>query len=266
MKIAVLQMEPARDGADGNFAKIERAAVSAAAFGATLLVTPELSLTGYARGAELSDLAEPGDGPIIARLSAIARQHGLAIIAGFPERKIDMVFNSAVFVQPDGQMQIYRKCHLYGPAEKAVFTASDQPPFVFAYQGMTIGMLICFDVEFAETVRGLALAGAELVIVPTALPKTADSLRISSQMIPTRAFENHVFLAYADLCGTENGLAYFGGSVIAGPDGNDLARAGATETLLVTTIDASLLDTARRENPYLDARRPHLYQTLQNCR
>lgn len=93
-------MEPARDGANGNFAKIERAAVSVAAFGATLLVTPELSLTGYA---DLPDLAEPGDGPLIARLIAIAKLHGLAIIAGFPERKIDMVFNGAVFVQPDGK-------------------------------------------------------------------------------------------------------------------------------------------------------------------
>lgn len=260
MKIALLQMQPASGAPERNLETIEKAARSAAAFGADLLVTPELSVSGYALGAEFAAIAEPLDGAMIGRLREIAGTFGIAIVAGFPERDGEHVFNSAAFVCADGTVHCYRKCHLYGEAEKAAFRPSDTRPAVFDFNGFRIGMLICFDVEFPEMTRGLALAGAELVIVPTALPSTSDSPIISQHMIPTRALENHVFLVYADLCGTERHLIYFGGSVIAGPDGRELARAGRSEALLIADIDHHALESSRAENPYLAERRPGLYR------
>ncbi|MCQ2006090.1 carbon-nitrogen hydrolase family protein [Rhizobium sp. NRK18] len=260
MKIALLQMQPASGAPERNLETIEKAARSAAAFGADMLVTPELSLSGYALGADFAEIAEPLDGAMIGRLRQIAETVGIAIVAGFPERDGEHVFNSAAFVCADGTVQCYRKCHLYGEAEKAAFQPSDTKPAVFEFNSFRVGMLICFDVEFPEMTRGLALAGAELVIVPTALPSTADSPTISQHMIPTRALENHVFMVYADLCGTERHLTYFGGSVIAGPDGRELARAGRNEALLMAEIEHAVLESARAENPYLAERRPELYR------
>lgn len=262
LKIAVLQMEPAAGGCAENFAKIEKAARSASAFDAKLLVTPELSLTGYALGEEFFELAETTDGAMIDRLAKMAAKHNIAIAAGFPECDGETIYNSAVLVEATGKRHFYRKCHLFGSAEKAVFTASNQPPLVFQFHNFKIGLLICFDVEFPEMVRSLALSGAELVVVPTALPNTSDSARVSQQVVPVRAFENHVFVAYADLCGKERALTYHGGSVIVGPDGNALACAGTEETLLITTLEHKALELSHRENPYLKERRPEIYQGI----
>ena len=81
---------------------------------------------------------------------------------------------------------------------------------------------ICYDVEFPEAVRALALAGAELIAVPTALIRPFDI--VARAIVPARAFENQVYVAYAGMCGSEAGLGYCGLSCIVGPDGQDRAR------------------------------------------
>jgi predicted amidohydrolase len=121
-------------------------------------------------------------------------------------------------------------------------------------------MLICYDVEFPEYVRTLALAGAELVLVPTALPNGEISRRVADMVVPTRAFENGIFLVYADLCGEEGNFSYSGRSAIIGPDGDELARAGTRETLLVAEMDTAAYHDCRRQNPYLADRRTGLYR------
>lgn len=121
-------------------------------------------------------------------------------------------------------------------------------------------MVICYDVEFPEYVRTAALAGAELLLVPTALPAGDISRRVSEHVVPTRAFENGIFVAYADLCGKEADLEYCGRSVIVGPDGDEIARAGSGETLMIADIDPSAYDECRRQNPYLAERRTELYR------
>jgi 5-aminopentanamidase len=108
-------------------------------------------------------------------------------------------------------------------------------------------------VEFPELVRELALAGADLILVPTALPQSTGAAFIARSLVPTRAFENGAFVAYADHCGRDARVAYQGLSVIAAPDGSEPARAGAAEpALLMATIEPAAHDEARRANPYLD--------------
>lgn len=258
MLVAALQMQPAAS-VEANLARIDKAAKSAAAFGVTLLVTPEMGVTGYAIWDNIPRLAEGRDGPIVQSLSKMSLACNIAIVAGFPERDRDMVYNTAVVAQPDGTQGFYRKCHLFGPFEKSAFAAaSDHSPIV-SLNGMRASMLICYDVEFPEMVRSAVLAGAEILMVPTALPKSGPANRVSESMVPSRAFENHVFIIYAGLCGEENGTKYQGGSVIVGPDGEDLARAGAAEALLIAEIDRSRFEFANLD-PYLDDRRPNLYR------
>jgi predicted amidohydrolase len=124
-------------------------------------------------------------------------------------------------------------------------------------EGIKIGILICYDVEFPEAVRALALAGAELIAVPTALIRPFDI--VARTLVPARAFENQVYVAYAGMCGNEAGLGYCGLSCIVGPNGQDLARAGTGPALLFADIDLSVIPKGRMSNPYLSDRRPGLY-------
>ncbi|GEO85474.1 MULTISPECIES: carbon-nitrogen hydrolase family protein [Alphaproteobacteria] len=261
MLISLYQMQPISGDAAGNLSKIAQAAAAASDMGADLLVTPELSVSGYALSpAQFSEIAEGRDGDIIGALREIAAEFEIAVCAGFPERDGDVVYNSAVLVRPEGGTEFYRKTHLYGDGERAAFAPGTEGPCVFDFAGIRTGMLICYDVEFPEYVRSLALAGAELVLVPTALPAGIISRRVADMVVPTRAFENGLFIAYADLCGEEGALSYSGRSAVVGPDGDELARAGLRETLLVSEIDPTAYDDCRKQNPYLIDRRPDLYR------
>ena len=122
---------------------------------------------------------------------------------------------------------------------------------------MKIGILICYDVEFPEAARTLTLAGAELIAVPTAIMQ--PFCHTCQLLVPARAYENQVFVVYANRCGQEGDLTYCGLSCIVGPDGKDRARAGIDEGLLVADIDTAEMTTSRKINPYLTDRRPELY-------
>ena len=156
-------------------------------------------------------------------------------------------------------MANYRKTHLYGAEEKRLFQPGDS--LVLAeLEGWKVGILICYDVEFPEAVRTLVMAGAELIAVPTALIEPFDI--VSRTLIPARAFENQVYVAYAGMCGREGNLGYCGLSCIVGPDGKDLARAGSDPSLLFAEIDPSAISKGRQTNPYLSDRRAELYGRL----
>ncbi len=113
-------------------------------------------------------------------------------------------------------------------------------------------MLICYDVEFPENVRRLALAGAEAVLVPTALPAGWSGTFITDHMIQTRAFENQVFVAYINHCGSDPMFSFAGLSRIASPDGQVLAKGDAGhEALIFADINPASFAISRLENTYL---------------
>ena len=122
-------------------------------------------------------------------------------------------------------------------------------------------MLVCYDVEFPEWVRVLALEGVDLIAVPTALPRSDANRRVATSMVQARALENGVFVAYADLCGEDGLHRYQGMSTIVGPNGEDLARGGAEPCLLIADLDKSRYPAGDVE-PYLKDRRPELYKGL----
>jgi predicted amidohydrolase len=232
---------------------------AAAGRGALLVVFPEMFLTGYNIGEAVHDLAEPAGGPSAVRAAAIARQAGVAILYGYPERDGERVFNSALLFDRHGnRLANYRKNHLYGDMEKQLFQPGDGLAMA-ELDGLKVGILICYDVEFPEAVRALSLAGAELIAVPTALIQPYDI--VARTLVPARSFENQVYIAYAGLCGIEAGLGYCGLSCIVGPDGKDLARAGVGAELIFADIDPAAIPKGREANPYLADRRPELYAT-----
>jgi predicted amidohydrolase len=252
MRIALLQMAAVPGRVSENLASIASAAAEAARGGADLLIAPELATVGYGAGDAIRDLAEPHNGAQIASLSAIADTHGIAIIAGFPERDGGHVYNSGAFLGEGAEPVVYRKARLYGDYERDLFTPGDTTSTIVQWCGLRVGILICYDVEFPENVRRVALDGADLVAVPTALPAGPQAGFISERVIQVRAFENQIFVAYANHTSGDDLFTYAGLSHIAGPDGRTLARASANEAgLLFAEIRPEDYTASRAANAYL---------------
>ncbi|MHA6687084.1 carbon-nitrogen hydrolase family protein [Mesorhizobium sp. A556] len=252
MRIAALQMQAVAGNVEANLARIETAMHDAARQGATLLVTPELVIQGYGAGTAMAALAEEPEGASWRRLAAVSQETNVAVIAGFAERDGDAVYNSALFVDGNTPPKVYRKSHLYGPYERSLFKPETPTSCLIDHGGLKFGLLICYDVEFPENVRRLALAGAQAILVPTALPASDHDAFIAKKMIPVRAFENQVFVAYVNHCGADALGSYAGLSGIAAPDGTLLAAADATgEALLIADLDVEAFRNSAEQNPYI---------------
>lgn len=251
MRIAALQMQSVPADVEANLVRVEDAMRGAAARGARLLVVPELALMGYGAGSALPDLAVAADDPLMRRLGALATRHGVALVAGFAERAGPDVFNSAVFT--DGETtSVYRKSQLYGAYERKIFRPAPPSTSLRRLGGLTFGLLVCYDVEFPENVRRLAQAGADVVLVPTALPAGPSGTFIVDHMLAVRAFENQVFVAYVDNVGTDGRFVYAGRSRILAPDGSVLAEAPEKgELMIVADVDPARFARSRAENTYL---------------
>ncbi|MEU3017907.1 MULTISPECIES: carbon-nitrogen hydrolase family protein [unclassified Nocardiopsis] len=238
--------------------RLRERARAAADRGAALLVTPEMSLTGYNIGDRLRELAEPADGPLFAEVSRIASDTGVAVVYGFPELDGGDVYNAVRLVDATGVSRaLYRKTHLFGALDRDHFRAGDDLVVQADLDGHRIGLLVCYDVEFPETVRAHARAGTTLLVVPTAL--MAPTTSVATLLVPARAMENQIHLAYANRCDAEGDLDYVGLSALVGPDGAELLRAGAAEALLVGEVHPADVAASRSELSYLGDRRTDLY-------
>ncbi|WP_017627811.1 carbon-nitrogen hydrolase family protein [Nocardiopsis chromatogenes] len=259
---AALDQGAGRSGdADDGLARLERVARAAADAGADLLIGSECSLTGYNLGARTAELAEPLDGPIGRSAARIAADAGIALVYGQPERDGGAVYNTVRLVGADGTpLAAYRKAHLFGDLDRDAFRPGCEAVVQAELRGVRVGLLICYDVEFPEAVRAHALAGTELLAVPTALmhPHTG----VATALVPVRAMESQLYLAYVNRCDTEGALDYCGLSTLVAPDGTEAVRAGAGEELLVADLHRSALEDARGATTYLRDRRPDLYGSL----
>ncbi|NUK67199.1 carbon-nitrogen hydrolase family protein [Streptomyces lunaelactis] len=287
LRTALLQSSGRPGSVAGNLKVLDEAAGRAAAAGAGLLVCPEMYLTGYAIGDDIGRLAEPADGAGAQSVAEIAARHGIAVMYGYPERdgersevgvppaegwgRSEMgvpaaedrgrIFNSAQLIGPDGdRLANYRKTHLFGCFEQQWFTPGEQPVVQAELGGIRIGMLICYDVEFPENVRAPALAGTDLLLVPTAQMHPFQF--VAESVVPVRAFESQMYIAYVNRTGPEGEFEFVGLSCLASPDGATRARAGRGEELVIGEVDPGLLSASREANPYLRDRRPGLYASL----
>ncbi|HET6705148.1 carbon-nitrogen hydrolase family protein [Amycolatopsis sp.] len=229
------------------------------AIDADLVVTAEMITTGYHIGARTHELAEPADGPTAARMSTLARETGTALVYGYPETDGKHVYNSVQLIDATGtRLANYRKTHLFGDLDKAWFTPGDEAVVQADLDGVRIGLLICYDVEFPELVRAHALAGTELLVVPTALMSPYEL--VADTLVPARAYESQLFVAYANRCDTERELTYCGRSCVVAPTGEVLARAGAGPGVIAADVTREALTASRLENTHLADRRPELYR------
>lgn len=262
LRTALLQSSGVLGDTAQNLKALDEATAQAAQSGSGLLVTSEMFLTGYALDLQdIPGLAEPADGPSAVAIGEIARRHGIAVLYGYPERADDAVYNAAQLIGPDGvRLANYRKTHLFGCFEQDAFTPGDTPVVQADLDGLRIGIMICYDVEFPENVRAHALAGTDLLLVPTAQMHPFQF--VAEQLVPVRAFENQMYIAYVNRTGPEGEFEFVGLSCLASPDGVTRTRAGRGEEMVFGEADPELLAASRENNPYLRDRRPGLYASL----
>ncbi|MDJ0325234.1 nitrilase-related carbon-nitrogen hydrolase [Cryobacterium sp. PH31-AA6] len=239
-----------------NLAILDEAAREARAAGAELLLTPELFATGYAPELIRESVSAEAAADLDRDLAGIAARHDIALVYSVPGPgpEDDRAITSALVDRTGRVLARYAKSHLFGAEERANFRPGSAPPPVVEFLGLKVALIICYDVEFPEVVRDAALHGATLVLVPTAL--TTGFENVARVLVPARALENSVTLAYANHVGAEAGLDLAGASVIVGPDGSILTDAARTTGLSYATVTAPT-----SEVDYLADRRPELYRS-----
>jgi predicted amidohydrolase len=230
VNVAVVQMAPRVGEYEANQAAVREAVAGA---GADVVVVPELATSGYVFESveEARSVARPA-GEALAPWISAAADHACVVAGGFAELDGDVLYNSGALVDGSGVLAVYRKLHLWDREQLFFTPGSVLPPVVDTAVGR-LAMCICYDLEFPEVVRGLALRGAELVCAPTNWPDEGrpDGERpIEVVRTMAAASSNRVFVAAADRCGRERGVDWVGGSAIIAPSGFPLAGPGLAGT------------------------------------
>jgi predicted amidohydrolase len=233
---------------------------------ADLLVFPELCTTGYLfkDKEELLSLAEPiSESATLSFFKDMAREKGMSMVWGMAEKDRDKAYNSSVLVTSEGEVEVYRKIHLFDQ-EKFLFAPGEKEPDVLEDRGTMIGMMICFDWIFPEVCRVLALKGAEVICHPSNL-----ILPYCQPAMATRCIENRVFAITANRTGTEEknqrGLAFTGKSQIVDPEGQVLASASSDQDeakVVEISPDKAKNKMATEHNHLFKDRKTDLYKEI----
>ena len=278
MIIAAIQSRCTTDvqaNIDATVAQIAEAAKN----GAQLVCLQELFASRYFCQSEdhaQFELAESIPGPTTDVICQVAKEHSIVIVAGVFERRASGLFhNSAVVIESDGTiLGTYRKMHIPDDPffyEKFYFTPGDLGFKCFDTSVGKVGVCICWDQWFPEAARLTAMAGAEILVYPTAIgwqaPEKAEfgqsQLNAWQTMMRSHAIANGVFLVAPNRVGVEDNIEFWGSSFVADPYGNLLATASSSEPEnLICPCDLSLVETARTHWPFFRDRRIDAYGGL----
>jgi N-carbamoylputrescine amidase len=264
---------------DENLSRALAGIEDAAARGARLVCLPELFRTRYPCQAEDSGrfaLAEPVPGPTVEAVAKVAAARGVAVVASVFERRAEGLYhNTAVVIDADGALVgVYRKMHIPDDPlyyEKFYFAPGDLGFRCFETRVARVGTLVCWDQWFPEAARLTALAGAQLLVYPTAIgwetgarpdweAAEHDAWETAQR---AHAIANGVFVIAVNRVGAEERLTFWGQSFVADPFGRVVARASAREAeTLVVECDLALIEEVRRGWPFLRDRRIDAYGDL----
>lgn len=216
VKVAAIRLRPKGEDPVERFVELSRRSVEV---GTDIILLPEgITVVGTAK--KYAEVSEAVPGPTTERLGALAREKKAWVVAGIYERDGGTVYNTAVLIDRQGRYAgKYRKVYIPREEMEAGITPGDEYP-VYATDFGKVGMMICYDVFFADPARGLATNGAELILMPIWGGKET--------LARARAEENHVFLATS---------GYDFPAMVYDPVGETLARTEVDGTVAVTTVD-----------------------------
>lgn len=265
VSVAVAQFAATADKS-ANIKKSIEAVAEAAASGARLVVLPEASMYADAALATgSSEYAERLDGPYVSAVQEAARAHQIAVVTGMTEldTTVNQTYNTAVAVDPSGKLiGSYRKLHLcdsFGFCESDMYSSGDfAPPLTFELGGLTVGVMICYDMRFPEVARYLVDAGATVLATPSAWLAGPTKESHWEILARARAIENTCYV----LATSQTGPACTAQSMVVDPMGTVVAGAGEEPGQAVAAISAERVAQVRAKNPALVNRRFRV-QTLQ---
>ena len=242
----------------------------AAKRGAQIMVLPEMFHDFFfitSLDMKHFDVAEPVPGPITERFRALARELGAVLVLPVYERVDRSVYyNSAAVIDADGSLLgLYRKNHIPLSTlfyEKLYFKPGNLGYPVFNTRFGKVGVLICHDRHYPEGARALALAGADMLVVPTATPDASLSVKVWEKELCAHAIFNEFFVAGVNRVGKEDTYTYYGRSVAFDPVGELIVQAGGGEEILVADCNLEQITQRRRAWQFYRERRPETYGIL----
>lgn len=242
-RIACCQIDPRIGDLTGNAEVIAARIAAAVGAGAEIIVLPELATSGYmlADAPEARSVALRSDSPMFSQWSAVLGD-SIAVL-GFCELGDDgLLYNSAAVLDAGGVVATYRKTHLWD-REKLIFTPGAELPRVLPTRYAAIAVMVCYDLEFAELTRRVAVDGAELIVAPVnwplfPRPRGERPGEVITAMSTART--NRVAVAACDRSGVERGQAWTAGTAIIDPDGWVVAAAGPGEDMVLADVDLSV--------------------------
>jgi predicted amidohydrolase len=268
VRVACVQMDVVYGDVAGTVAKVSQLVEKAGEQGADVVLFPELILSaGYALGERYRKVAERVPGPSLDNIAKLAAERKLYVIVGLAEKTDSgVLYDSAVMFDRKGKvLGKYRKSHIYPPTE-SIFTRGQELP-VFQTDFGTVGLLICYDLEFPETARIMALQGAEIIFHlaadwPQGVPGLPE--RIFDLSFRARALENRIVLAICNRVGNDPDLRsyFYGLSRIIGTQGEIIASADQGEKMILADVDLEQASREREAYNYFHDRRPELYNIL----
>ncbi len=267
MRIALVQQHATGDPAE-NRERGRRAFLEAAAGGARLVAFAELAFSRFypqvPAGPGSASLAEPIPGPTTDLFSALARETGAVAVLNLFERAGDRTYDSSPVIDADGRLLgVVRMVHIMeGPGfhERGYYASGEQNDFVFPTAVGRVGVAICYDRHFPEYMRGLRLAGAELVVVPQAGAVGEWTEGIFEAELQVAAFQNGYHAALVNRVGREDLLEFAGESFVVDPDGRVVARAPrGRDHILYADCDLGKNASSHAARHFLEDRRPSVY-------
>lgn len=252
MKVELVQLA----GRDGDVAwNLARTleAIHACADDTRLVVFPETQLTGFPTEQNIAAIAEPVDGPSVQAVQRATREKNISVAVGFAEAADDgRFYNTTLLITPEGIAMKYRKTHLWA-SDRGIFTPGDRYATCL-WNGIRVGIVICFDIEFPESARALGQLGAELIIVTNGNMDPYGPTHRTAIM--GRAMENQAYAVMVNRVGAgDDGLVFAGGSAVVDPYGQLIVEAGREECRQIVELDFERLAQSRRDYSYLGERR-----------
>ncbi|MEA1917353.1 MAG: nitrilase-related carbon-nitrogen hydrolase [Campylobacterota bacterium] len=272
----------------------EKAKIAKESYDAQLISVPELFLSGYAfQSDEVAHSICLSLEDVMQKVAPIASEIGITVVCPYAQKEMhqdkEYYYDSILVVDENGELlKNYKKTHLWGPDENRLWSSGytleeeGEAFTVFSVNGFNVGVLNCYEAEFAELSRILVVRGARLIVIPTAADlravvegvwTTQTYPDVSKNLIPARSLENNVFVAYNNFSGVgytiENTqrvdrVEYLGNSIVADPHGKIMSEARHNEEvmLIVDCVDEEYEPTHPCGTNYIKDRRPSLYGHL----
>jgi 5-aminopentanamidase len=270
IRVAGVQMDPVLADVPANLGRCLESLGAAAKAGADLVVFPEAALTGYVFGdlSEAIPVTESIPGPSTEVIAEVCRKLDVHAVVGLLEKDAGRYYNASVLTGPAGLIAKYRKLHLPYLGVDRFLSPGDIPPAVHETSLGRIGLSICYDLDFPEYARVLALMGAQIIVTITNWPDDIEF--VPDHVVQVRARENVVNHVAVNRAGVERGVSFIGRSIVADPRGVCLAEGKHfAEDLIFADIDPTAADQKRKvvrpgelEVDMLRDRRPEFYGRL----